>query len=181
MHGEYRVDDKLTVDYVVGEDQKRQKLGGQASYQFDQAMVFGQVLYQTEYTDKKPSDNLWDILLGYDQQVTGKYHLRFEGGYQKKDTFASLTSFNNRFLPSEYFAAISNIYEIHPLVKLSGTFINDVKTGFTYFIGKSTFSLSNNIESEIFLYSPVGKGSQTDILAQKLITTDVGVALRAFF
>lgn len=181
MHGEYRVDDKLTVDYVVGEDQKRQKLGGQASYQFDQAMVFGQVLYQTEYTDKKPSDNLWDILLGYDQQVTGKYHLRFEGGYQKKDTFASLTNFNNRFLPSEYFAAISNIYEIHPLVKLSGTFINDIKTGFTYFIGKSTFSLSNNIESEIFLYSPLGKGSSTDILAQKLITTDVGVALRAFF
>jgi hypothetical protein len=66
-------------------------------------------------------------------------------------------------------------------VKLSGTFINDIKTGFTYFIGKSTFSLSNNIESEIFLYSPLGKGSSTDILAQKLITTDVGVALRAFF
>lgn len=182
MHGEYQATDKLTLDYVVGEDQKRQKLGGQASYQFDQAMVFGQVLYQTEYTDNtQASDNLWDILLGYDQQMTNKYHLRFEGGYQKQDSYASLTSFNNRFLPTEYFASITNIYEIHPLVKLNGTFINDVKTGFTYFIGKSTWSMSNNVESELFVYSPVGKGGQTDILAQKLITTDVGVALRAFF
>lgn len=181
MHGELRTTDQLTIDYVVGEDQKRQKLGGQVSYQFNEAMVFGQVLYQTEYTDKKPSDNLWDILLGYDQQMTSKYHLRFEGGYQKKDSFATVTNFNNRFLPTEYFASLTNIYEIHPLVKLSGTFINDVKTGFTYFIGKSTWSMSNNVESELFVYSPMGKGSSTDILAQKLITTDVGVALRAFF
>ncbi len=180
-HGEVKVTDSFTVDYVAGEDQKRQKFGGQLSYLLSEALIFGQVLYQTEYTDKKPSDHLWDILLGYDQQLTGKYHLRFEGGYQKKDSFASLTSFNNRFLPTEYFASIANIYEIHPLVKLNGTFINDIKTGFTYFIGKSTWSMSDNIESELFLYSPVGKGNSTDILAQKLITTDVGVALRAFF
>lgn len=181
VHGEYQANDKLTLDYVIGEDQKRQKIGGQASYQFDQAMVFAQALYQTEFTNKKPSDNLWDLLLGYDQQVTSLYHLRFEGGYQKINSYGDLLSFSNRFLPTEYFVSLANIYDIHPLVKLSGTFINDVKTGFSYFIGKTIWSMGNNIESELFMYSPIGKGGQTDQVSQKLITTDVGVALRAFF
>lgn len=181
VHGEYQANDKLTLDYVIGEDQKRQKIGGQASYQFDQAMVFAQALYQTEFTNKKPSDNLWDLLLGYDQQVTALYHLRFEGGYQKINSYGDLLSFSNRFLPTEYFVSLANIYDIHPLVKLSGTFINDVKTGFSYFIGKTIWSMGNNIESELFMYSPIGKGGQTDQVSQKLITTDVGVALRAFF
>lgn len=181
VHGEYQANDKLTLDYVIGEDQKRQKIGGQASYQFDQAMVFAQALYQTEFTNKKPSDNLWDLLLGYDQQVTSLYHLRFEGGYQKINSYGDLLSFSNRFLPTEYFVSLANIYDIHPLVKLSGTFINDVKTGFSYFIGKTIWSMGHNIESELFMYSPIGKGGQTDQVSQKLITTDVGVALRAFF
>ncbi|MFY7994052.1 MAG: hypothetical protein ACOVP4_12210 [Bacteriovoracaceae bacterium] len=181
VHGEYQANEKLTLDYVIGEDQKRQKIGGQASYQFDQAMVFAQALYQTEFTNKKPSDNLWDLLLGYDQQVTALYHLRFEGGYQKINSYGDLLSFSNRFLPTEYFVSLANIYDIHPLVKLSGTFINDVKTGFSYFIGKTIWSMGNNIESELFMYSPIGKGGQTDQVSQQLITTDVGLALRAFF
>lgn len=181
LHGEYQASDKLTLDYVLGEDQNRQKIGGQTSYQFDQALGFFQVLYQTEYTNKKPSDNLWDLILGFDQQITTLYHLRIETGYQKQDLLGSTLSFNNRFLPTEYFVSVSHIYEVHPLVKLNGTFINDIKTGFTYFIGKTTWSMSNNTESELFVYSPVGKGSEANQMAQRLITTDIGFALRTFF
>jgi len=180
VHGEYQVNDKLTLDYVIGEDQNRQKVGGQSSYQFEKAMVFGQLLYQTELVNDEPSNNLWDVLLGYDQQVTNLYHIRVESGYQKKNLFPNL-AFSDRFLPSEYFVSLANIYDIHPLVKLNGTLINDIKTGFTYFVGKSTWSMSHNIESEIFMYAPVGKGSSPDQLAQRLITTDIGLALRAFF
>lgn len=183
LRGEYLSSDRLQLDYAFGEDQERLKAGGQASYRFDEAMVFSQIFYQTENVkDKDDSTHLWDVLIGYDQQLTSKWHIRFEGGHQKKDPYATAFNFNGRFLPTEYFAALANVYEIHPLVNLNGTFINDIKTGFTYAIAKATFSLKANIEAEIFGYIPMAKGkTDKDNLIQKLVTTDVGLALRAFF
>lgn len=84
IHGEYQANDELQLDYVIGEDQNRQKVGGQIAYRFEEAMVFSQVLYQSHLVNKKPSNNLWDVMLGYDQQLTSKWHIRGEAGYQKK-------------------------------------------------------------------------------------------------
>ncbi len=183
VHGEYQANDQLQLDYVGGEDQNRDKIGGQISYRLSEALVFAQTLYQTKFVNDDPSHDLWDVLLGFDQQFTNKWHFRFEGGHQKKNRFEDFTTFNfgDRFLPSEYFAAIANTYEVHPLVKVSATLINDIKTGFNYGIAKATFDLGHSLEAELFGFSPVGKGSSTDNPAQKLVTTDLGGALRAFF
>lgn len=181
VHGEYQATDKLQLDYVGGEDQRRHKAGGQASYRLEEAMIFGQALFQSRRIDDEESQNLWDVMLGFDQQFTSKWHFRFEGGHQKRDRFASLMNFSDRFLPSEYFVAISNQVEVHPLVKVNVTLINDIKSGFNYGILKSTFDLGHNMEAEIFGYTPVGKGDSADQPAQKLVTSDIGLALRAFF
>ena len=180
-HGEYQYTDKLQLDYVIGEDQKRNKLGGQIKYDFSEAMVFVQALYQTEYTDKTESENLWDAMFGFDQQVNNKWHVRMEGGYQKRNRFANLTNINERFLPTEYFIALSNQYDIHPLVKLTGTIINDIKSGFTYFITRNTVNLGFSTEADIFANIPMAKGTHIENPAQKLVTTDIGIALRKFF
>jgi len=169
------------LDYVLGKDQDRYKLGSQVSYQTSLGMIFSQLLYRSETTNNKSSHNLWDFLLGYDQQITNLWHVRFEGGYQKEDRSLNLTNLGERFLPTEYFLALANIYEIHPLVKLSATLINDVKSGFGYFIGKSTYDMGNNMEADAFIYTPFSKGDDADNVAQKLVTTDFGVALRFFF
>lgn len=179
-HGEYQYSDKLQFDYVIGEDQERHKVGGQASYQFEESLVFTQLLYQTQNVKNKPSNNLWDILLGYDEQLTSKWHIRFEGGYQKSNRFINPQAFE-RFLPTEYFLALANVYEVHPLFKVNGTIINDVKSGFSYFIAKGTYSFIENMELELFGFTPVSKGDEADNIAQKLVTTDVGLALRGFF
>ncbi len=181
IHGEYQFSNELQLDYVIGEDQNRLKLGGQFRYNFSEAMVFMQTLFQTDYTDDKESHPLFDVLLGYDQQLTNKWHIRAEAGYQKKNRFSGLTSINDRFLPTEYFIALANQYEIHPLLKLGGTIVNDIKTGFTYLIMRNTLDLGHNTEAEIFGYLPVAKGSGIENDAQKLVTTDIGVALRTFF
>jgi hypothetical protein len=181
LHGEYAHSEELQFDYVVGEDQNRHKIGGQVTYLAEEAMIFGQLLYQSDYVNQRKSHNLWDLVLGYDEQLTSKWHLRVEGGYQKRNRHQEVMSFNTRFLPTEYFLALSNKYEIHPLVNLQGSIITDVKSGFTYFVGRSTFSLSSNTEAEIFAFSPVAKGSSTEFPVQKLVTTDVGLTLRAFF
>ncbi len=180
-HGEYQYSDKLQLDYVVGQDQNRDKLGGQASYQFEESLVFTQLLYQGPNKKNASSNNLWDVLLGYDQQLTGKWHVRFEGGYQKRNR--DLTNLNDfeRFLPTEYFTAFANIYEIHPLLKINATIINDIKSGFTYFIGKGTYSAGKNLELDHFIFLPLATGSGPDNLAQKLVTLDMGISLRAFF
>lgn len=182
FHGDYQYSDELHLDYVGGLDQKRYKAGGQASYNFAEAMVFTQLMYQTEIQDDDiQSNNLWDFTLGYDEQISQLWHVRVEGGYQKRNRYLGLTNFGDRFLPTEYFIALVNQYEIHPLVKLSGTIVNDIKSGFTYFIARSTFSLGENMEADIFGYIPAAKGDSTDNPAQKLVTTDVGVSVRAFF
>lgn len=181
VHGEYQATDKLQLDYVLGEDQNRHKIGAQATYRFEEAMVFTQVLYQTEYVNKKPSDNLWDVLIGFDQQLTAKWHLRVESGYQEHNTFLDINSLSERFLPTEYFVAVANQYELHPLINLGGTVVHDLKSGFTYLIARGTVSLKQNLEAEIFGFSPLAKGDAADQPAQKLVTTDIGVALRAFF
>jgi hypothetical protein len=182
-HGEYQATDNLQLDYVVGEDQNRHKLGGQVKYNFSEAMVFIQGLYQSAYTNRQniPSHNLMDIMIGYDQRLTHLWHLRFEGGYQKENRFADLRNINERFLPTEYFAALSNQLEVHPLVKLNGTFIYDLKTSFGYFINRNTFDLGKSTEFEIFAYLPVSKGVDSNNLAQRIVTTDIGAALRTFF
>ncbi len=181
LHGEVQYSGDLQLDYVLGEDQDRYKLGSQISYQTSLGMIFSQILYRSETIDNKPTHNLWDVLLGYDQQLTNLWHLRFEGGYQKEDRSLNLTNLGERFLPTEYFLALANIYEIHPLVKVSATLINDVKSGFSYFIGKATYDMGNNMEADTFVFTPFSKGDDTDNVAQKLVTTDVGVALRLFF
>jgi hypothetical protein len=180
-HGEIQASEKLQLDYVLGEDQKRYKAGGQLSYNFEEAMVFTQLLYQSSFVNNRPSHNLWDFMLGYDEQLTSKWHLRFEGGYQKQNRHQTLQGFGERFLPTEYFAAIANQYEIHPLVKLGATLINDIKSGFTYFIAKATWDIGYDSELELFGFSPVSQGDSTDNPAQKLVTRDYGLALRKFF
>ncbi len=181
MHGEYQVNNNLQLDYVIGEDQNRHKLGGQVRYNMEEAMVFFQTLYQTDFTDNQESHPLWDVMLGFDQQVTNKWHVRGEGGYQKKNRYAGLESITERFLPTEYFIALANSYEIHPLVKLGGTIVTDPKSGFTYLIMRNTFDLGHNTEAEIFGYLPVAGGDEIENPAQKLVTTDIGLALRTFF
>lgn len=181
IHGEYQAKSDLQLDYVIGTDQNRHKLGGQARYNLSEAMIFGQALYQTDYTDDKESHPLWDILLGYDQQLNDKLHLRGEGGYQKFNRYATLENKNDRFIPVEYFISLVAQYDIHPLVKLGGTVINDIKSGFTYFVTKNTLDLGHNTEVELFAFLPLATGNSPDIEVQKLVTTDIGLALRTFF
>ncbi len=181
-HGEYQATENLQIDYVLGEDQKREKVGGQLSYRLEEAMIFAQTLYQSEYiNDNSPSHNLLDAVMGYDEQLTSKWHLRLETGYQKKNLYSTLANFGERFLPTEYFVAAANQFEVHPLIKINGTIIADFKTGFAYAIVRSSFDLGHNMEADLFAFCPVAKGKDEESVAQKLVTTDVGFSLRAFF
>ncbi len=190
VHGELIASDRLTLDYAGGLDQRRTKIGSQIAYKFDEAMVFGQTLFQTKDSERDDSEALWDIMLGYDEQMNSKWHLRIESGYQKKDTSPIINpnALGDRFLPVDYFVAFANTYEVHPLLNVAGTIINDFTSGFTYFIARGTLSLSDNIEGELFLFTPVAKGEERgdplkdpNSLSQKLVTQDLGLALRAFF
>lgn len=182
VHGEIQFSGDLAAEYVIGEDQNRDKIGTQVSYQLDDNLIFFQGLYQTALlTNKNNSNNLVDILLGYDRQMSSKWHVRMESGFQKQNRSLGTATSSERFLPTEYFIALANQYELHPLVKVSATFINDVKSGFTYGLAKLTLNLSENTEAEIFGYSPVSKGNETNNITQKLVTQDLGLAIRGFF
>jgi hypothetical protein len=181
VHGELQFTGNFEADYVLGQDQDRNKLGSQLSYQWGDNLLFFQGLYQTAFISDVQSNNLMDILFGLDRQLSQKWHVRIESGYQKQNRYINPFTPQDRFLPSEYFFALANQYEFHPLLKGTLTFINDVKSGFTYGLFKLAFSMTENAEAEVFGYSPVSRGSSTDNIAQKLVTQDVGMALRYFF
>lgn len=182
VHGEIQFSGDFAVEYVLGEDQNRNKIGSQVSYQLGDNLLFFQGLYQTALlTNKNSTNNLMDILLGYDRQLTTKWHVRMESGYQKQNRSLGAATTTERFLPTEYFVALANQYELHPLVKVSATFINDIKSGFTYGLAKLTLNISENGEAELFGYSPVARGNEADNATQKLVTQDLGLAARYFF
>lgn len=183
LHWDFRLTDKWQFELVAGEDQKRNKAGLQANYSLEQGMIFMQALYSSEYTDGNASENLWDVMLGYDNQITSDWHMRFESGYQESDgelPVANTTQLNGRYLPYEYFAALANSYDIHPLVELSATVIHDIKTNYGYGLGRISWSVVKNCEWDFFVFSPIYHTRDSNTI-QKLITTDVGTALRYFF
>lgn len=179
VRGEYQLSPDLTVDYVLGEDQDRHKAGGQVSLQLEGNLLFLQTLYQTEFLSNEESNNLLDVLLGFDRQLSPDWHLRLESGYQKINRF--LSGRPERFLPTEYFLALANQYDFHPLLQGSLTFINDIKSGFTYGVVKISWSLFDNAEAEAFAFTPVARGGSASNATQELVTVDAGLAVRAFF
>jgi len=183
LHWEFRPADDWQLDLVAGEDQKRNKAGVQINRTLSEAMIFLQALYTSELTNDDPSENLWDLMIGYDNQFTKDWHARVEMGHQETDQevvapAGSLLS--NRYLPYEYFIAVANTYDIHPLVELSGTLIHDVKTDFGYGLLRANWSVVENWEWDLFFFTPVYHSAESN-LVQQLITTDVGTALRYFF
>jgi hypothetical protein len=183
LYWEYRLLENWQFDIVSGEDQKRNKAGAQINYIWGEAMIFTQALYSSEYIDGTSSENLWDLMLGYDNQFSADWHVRIEAGHQETDhelVIASPTELNGRYLPFEYFAAIANTYSLHPLVEVSGTLIHDVKTDFGYGLGKLSWSVIKDWEWDFFVFTPLYRSSQTNVV-QRFITTDVGTALRFFF
>jgi hypothetical protein len=184
LHGELRPGENWQIDYVLGQDQKRNKAGGQVNYIWGDAMVFTQLLYSSAFTTSKPSENLIDAMVGYDNQLTGLWHLRIEAGHQEPDdeyVIVDPASASDRLLPYESFVAVAQTYEIHPLVKLSATLIYDFKTDFTYGLGRASWSVVKDVEWDFFVNSPLYWVEDEVNVVQKLFPTEAGTALRVFF
>jgi hypothetical protein len=185
LHGEFRLSDIWQIDYVLGRDQMRHKTGAQATYQSEESLLFSQVFYQTEIIDKNiPSTHLWDIMLGYDRRLTTDWHIRVEGGHQKTDqylTIGNASQFNSRFLPSEYFVAVANEYQLHSLLKGSATVIHDFKSRFGYGLARLAYSFKESWEVDLFGFAPIYRNGNKIAPIQKLFTSDVGLSVRAFF
>jgi hypothetical protein len=184
LHGDFRMGENLQFDFVMGEDQKRNKFGGQISYILGESMIFAQLLESSSLIDGKPSEQTSDVLLGYDHQFTALWHFRLELGHQERDQVlleADPAALGDRLLPYEYFIAIAQTYEIHPLVKTSTTFIHDFKTRYLYGIGRITWSVFNDTEWDLFANVPIYWIEDESNLVQKIFPTEVGTSLRIFF
>lgn len=183
LHAEHRLDD-WQFDYVIGEDQKRNKGGGQVSYIINDGMLFFQLLHSSAYINDKPSENILDMLLGYDHQLTSDWHFRTEIGYQEQDDdllAANPLALGDRFLPYEKFIAVAQTYQAHPLLKLSATLIYDFETYFTYGLGRASWSVMKDMEWDFFVTSPLTWIEDEDNVIQKFLPTEAGTALRYFF
>lgn len=181
VQGEVLIDEKWQAIYIAGEDQKRFKAGFQISYQLAKGLLFAQYLRSGEPQGEIEGSTFDDYLLGFDRQINSKWHLRIEAGYQKEDLLRDYSVFDERFLPMEYFVALSNIFEVHPLVKVSASIINDPESNFNMVVFKSTYNAYSNFEVDFYALTPVRSDSSEETLGQQVISTDVGLSLRYFY
>ncbi len=183
LHGEYRFGD-WQLDYVAGEDQKRNKIGFQLNRIVGEGMVFFQFLETSSLLNDRPSSQLSDVLLGYDNQLTGRWHLRVEVGHQETDRLAlaeNPAALGERLLPYEYFVAVANAYELHPLVKAYATVIHDFKTRYVYGLGRLSWSVAKDFEWDFFVNTPLYWIEDETNLVQKSFPTELGTGLRLYF
>src|SRR5690606_32763126 len=144
-------------------------------------ILFAQYLRSSKPEGEIPGNSLDDYLLGYDRQLTDSWHLRIEAGYQKEDQYRDFSVFQERFLPQEYFLALANTFQVHPLLKLSGTLFTDPEAQFAMAIFKSTYNAFSNFEVDFYALAPIRNKPEKETKGQSVISSDVGLSLRYFY
>lgn len=180
ISADYQLREDTQVILTGGQDLKRNKLGMEITYMGEDALVFAQSMYAKKRKNITNSEDLFKMVLGYDQQLTALWHLRFELGYQKEDKSIDAL-YSESLISGEQFIGLVNKYEIHPLIKLEGTVTFDPQSDFTFLLIKSIFSVMENMELTLWGSGPINTLSTSENIKQKAVCTNLGASLQYFF
>lgn len=184
IQGEHQLSDYLKATYVIGEDQRRNKGGGELRYEEKDYSLFIQTLYSSNLINRKPSENLFDLVFGMHKDIAKKWKLTFETGYQERDREISNLNnlgFEDRLLPYEFFVAPGLIYFLSDKWSAHTHLVYDPKTYFLFGKTRLTLDFTRYSSLDLFASSPLSIHQERSSLGQRLFTTDVGAAMRFMF
>jgi hypothetical protein len=184
IQGEYTLSEYLKATYVIGEDQRRNKGGGELRYEEKSYALYLQSLYTSNLINRKASENLFDLVLGFSRKMGERWKLSLETGYQERDRRISnlnALNFEDRLLPYEVFVAPGVMINLTDKWVSQTHIVYDPKSEFMF--GKTRLSWNYSAYSalDLFASSPLTIKREQASLGQRLLTTDLGVGLRLMF
>ncbi len=184
IQGELKLSDYLLATYVIGEDQRRNKGGGEIRYQEKSFSLYLQTLYTSNLINRKASENLFDIVFGAKRDMGENWKLSLETGYQERDRrIPNLNNlkFEDRLLPYEFFIAPGVMVNFSDKWSSLTNLIYDPKSQFLFGKTRLTWDFSQYSALDLFASSPLVTRREEASLGQRLLTTDIGFALRLMF
>lgn len=183
LHGDWTYSNQTHINYVLGEDQKRHKYGFEVKHNFDQGLIYTQVVRHSQRLDKENPDDigLAHFLLGYEKDLTKDLTTRLEfGKHEIDDTFPE-AEYERNFLPVENFVGLSNLYRFNDsnFVIIQG--LTDTKTQMLYLDGSFTHRLKKWFEVKLFAKGVVNRSNEDDDEAQRTIPREFGMSFQSQF
>lgn len=184
IQGEYTLSEYLKATYVIGEDQRRNKGGGELRYEEKSYSLYLQSLYTSNLINRKASENLFDLVLGFSQKMGERWKLSLETGYQERDRRISnlnVLNFEDRLLPYEVFVAPGVMINLTDTWVSQTHIVYDPKSEFAFGKTRLSWNFSNHSALDLFASSPLTIKREQASLGQRLLTTDLGLGLRLMF
>lgn len=184
IQGDYKLSEYLRANYVIGEDQRRNKGGGELRYEESSYALFIQALYTSNLINRKPSENLFDVVFGASRKMGERWKLSLETGYQERDRRISTLNalnFEDRLLPYEFFVAPGVEVTLSDRWSSQTHIVYDPKAKFVFGKTRLSWDFSRYTALDFFASAPLSIKREEASLGQRLLTTDVGLALRLMF
>jgi hypothetical protein len=184
LRGDWDKTNQLHINYILGEDQKRHKYGAELRYSFDEGLVFGQAVRNSQRLDKEdPSDKgLFHYIIGYQKDLTSQLTSRLEfGKYDQDNTFTD-ANYQQNFLPQKNFIALINSYKFSDLVMFRVNTSIDTESGFSYIHADVNHRYDKALQFHVFFSAPMSRAkNETKYAAQRVFAGEAGLGVRGRF
>lgn len=185
LRGDWQYSNRLNINYILGEDQKRHKYGLELNYGLDNGAVMLQVVRNTKRIDKEDSEGLTQYGLALERDISANWTIRLEGGHNPQDEMAGSTLYSAYMPPQENFIAAITSVQLTGLVKLRLNLTADPKTDFSYFHMDVNHQYDEKLQFHVFFSSALSNNESKAIreqqTAQLMLPTEFGLGLRSEF
>jgi hypothetical protein len=184
LRGDWQYSKNLHINYIIGEDQKRHKYGGEISYDLSGSKSYIQAVRQSQRLDKSEEDEegLFHYLLGYQKEFTNKLTTSIEvGKYQISEIYPE-GEYQSNILPISAFAAMLNRYQFNDKNTVDLKFMTDTESKFSYYHLSYGYKATKRIDISVFGSGRASKAeSRPKYASQNSLPTQVGLNFRAAF
>jgi hypothetical protein len=184
LRGDWDYSDQIHVNYILGEDQKRHKYGGEVRYSFHKGLVFGQAVRHSQRLDKEDASDkgLFHYLIGYEKDLTNALTSRLEFGKNDQDNTFIEASYQQSFLPKKNFIALINSYKFSDLVMFRVNTSLDPESGFSYIHTDINHRYDKALQFHVFFSAPMSRAKdEPQFAAQRVFAGEAGLGVRGLF
>lgn len=154
IRGEWKKSKATTINYILGEDQRRLKYGGEIKHKLEWAHLYGQLMKFNERQDLQTgeSQNLTHWMMGSEFQINSLQRVTIEVGKLQKDRLLlDNDEFQLSLLPLEDFVMLELVQEMEEQgVYGSVRIISDTKSNFGFIQFNANIDIYNNVHLRFF-------------------------------
>lgn len=187
LRGDYTYSEKLHLNYILGEDQKRHKYGIELKYwTAEKTFLLTQVVKESKRVDKKDnSEGMTHFLAAIQSRPFDLWSIRLEGGTNDRDEVLGSINPQTRFLPIKHYLGMSHALYLTDLVTVTLNMIVSPQTDLTYSFLDVNHQYSKQLQFHVFAAGITSKNRDKSVnkgLSEQLwLPSQLGLGLRSEF